>query len=64
VRSNRTSQAAGDNFSIWCHVTGSGSHAQFQAIAEVYDSSDAEFTKDFVAAWAKVMELDRYDLHR
>ncbi len=43
-----------------------GSHAQLRAIAEVYGSSDAgaKFTQDFVAAWAKVMELDRYDLHR
>jgi catalase-peroxidase len=43
-----------------------GSHGQLRAIAEVYGSSDAgaKFAKDFVAAWAKVMELDRYDLHR
>ena len=41
-----------------------GSHSQLRAIAEVYASSDSKekFVKDFVAAWAKVMNLDRYDL--
>ena len=41
-----------------------GSHAQLRAIAEVYASDDAEarFLRDFVAAWVKVMELDRFDL--
>jgi catalase-peroxidase len=41
-----------------------GSHAQLRALAEVYGSADAKekFVKDFVAAWAKVMELDRFDL--
>jgi catalase-peroxidase len=41
-----------------------GSHAQLRAIAEVYAQSDSKqkFVKDFVAAWAKVMELDRFDL--
>jgi len=41
-----------------------GSHAQLRAIAEVYASADAQekFVKDFVAAWVKVMELDRFDL--
>ena len=41
-----------------------GSHAQLRAIAEIYASSDAKekFVKDFVKAWVKVMELDRYDL--
>ena len=41
-----------------------GSNAQLRAIAEVYASSDAQkkFVEDFVAAWAKVMELDRFDL--
>jgi catalase-peroxidase len=41
-----------------------GSHAQLRAIAEVYASSDAgeKFARDFVAAWAKVMNLDRFDL--
>jgi catalase-peroxidase len=41
-----------------------GSNAQLRAIAEVYASSDSQqlFTRDFVAAWNKVMNLDRYDL--
>jgi catalase-peroxidase len=41
-----------------------GSHAQLRAIAEVYASADAgeKFVKDFVAAWTKVMNLDRFDL--
>jgi catalase-peroxidase len=41
-----------------------GSHAQLRAIAEVYGQSDAKqkFVKDFVAAWNKVMNADRFDL--
>ena len=41
-----------------------GSHSQLRALAEVYGSNDAKekFVKDFVKAWAKVMELDRFDL--
>jgi catalase-peroxidase len=41
-----------------------GSNSQLRALAEVYGSADAEemFVRDFVAAWAKVMSLDRYDL--
>ena len=41
-----------------------GSNAQLRAIAEVYAASDAKpmFVRDFVAAWHKVMNLDRYDL--
>jgi catalase-peroxidase len=41
-----------------------GSHAQLRAISEVYGSSDSgqKFARDFVAAWVKVMELDRFDL--
>lgn len=43
-----------------------GSNSQLRAIAEVYAGADAgeKFVKDFVAAWTKVMELDRFDLHR
>lgn len=43
-----------------------GSHAQLRAIAEVYASSDAKekFVRDFVAAWNKVMNLDRFDLRK
>jgi len=41
-----------------------GSNAQLRSLAEVYASSDAEktFVRDFVAAWIKVMNNDRYDL--
>jgi catalase-peroxidase len=41
-----------------------GSNSQLRAIAEVYgcDDSKEAFVKDFVAAWSKVMNLDRYDL--
>jgi catalase-peroxidase len=41
-----------------------GSNSQLRAIAEVYASADAEekFVADFVAAWTKVMSLDRFDL--
>jgi catalase-peroxidase len=41
-----------------------GSNSQLRAIAEVYASNDAQpaFVGDFVAAWAKVMNLDRFDL--
>jgi catalase-peroxidase len=43
-----------------------GSNSQLRALAEVYGSADAQeqFVKDFVAAWSKVMNLDRYDLSR
>ncbi len=41
-----------------------GSHSQLRALAEVYACADAKekFVKDFAAAWAKVMNLDRFDL--
>jgi catalase-peroxidase len=41
-----------------------GSNSQLRAIAEVYGTDDSKetFVKDFVAAWNKVMNLDRYDL--
>jgi catalase-peroxidase len=41
-----------------------GSHSQLRALAEVYAADDAKekFVKDFVAAWVKVMDLDRFDL--
>ena len=43
-----------------------GSHAQLRALAEVYGQSDSQqkLVKDFVAAWVKVMNADRFDLHR
>jgi catalase-peroxidase len=43
-----------------------GSNSQLRALAEIYASHDAEekFVHDFVAAWDKVMNLDRFDLAR
>jgi catalase-peroxidase len=43
-----------------------GSNSQLRAISEVYASADSKeiFVKDFVAAWNKIMNLDRYDLRR
>ncbi len=43
-----------------------GSNAQLRALAEVYACADAreKFVRDFVAAWNKVMNLDRFDLAR
>ncbi len=43
-----------------------GANAELRAIAEVYASDDAKekFVRDFVAAWDKVMNLDRFELHR
>jgi catalase-peroxidase len=41
-----------------------GSNSQLRALAEVYASADAQkkFVQDFVAAWTKVMNLDRFDI--
>jgi catalase-peroxidase len=41
-----------------------GSNSQLRAVAEVYGSFDAEekFVRDFIAAWNKVMNLDRFEL--
>jgi catalase-peroxidase len=41
-----------------------GSNSQLRAIAEVYAQSDAQmkFVRDFVAAWNKVMNADRFDI--
>jgi catalase-peroxidase len=43
-----------------------GSNSELRAVAEVYASADAQeqFVCDFVAAWDKVMNLDRFDLTR
>lgn len=43
-----------------------GSNSELRAVAEAYAADDAEqeFINDFVAAWTKVMQLDRFDLHR
>jgi catalase-peroxidase len=69
-------QAAGDSYEGLNRKTGArtwtasradlifGSNSQLRAIAEVYASSDAQqkFVRDFVAAWDKVMSLDRFDI--
>ena len=41
-----------------------GSHPELRAVAEVYGSADAQtkFANDFIRAWVKVMNLDRYDI--
>jgi catalase-peroxidase len=41
-----------------------GSSSELRSIAEVYaaDNAEMKFTSDFVAAWTKVMNLDRFDL--
>ena len=41
-----------------------GANAQLRAVAEVYGSADArdKFVRDFVSAWVKVMDADRFDL--
>jgi len=43
-----------------------GAHAQLRALAESYASDDVQeqFVQDFINAWVKVMNLDRFDLHR
>ena len=43
-----------------------GSNSQLRALSEVYGSADAgeKFVKDFIAAWTKVMNADRFDLSR
>ena len=43
-----------------------GSNSHLRALAEVYASSDAQmkFVRDFIMAWNKVMNLDRFDLAR
>jgi catalase-peroxidase len=43
-----------------------GSNSQLRAVAEVYACADSQrkFVSDFVAAWTKVMNLDRFDLRR
>ena len=42
-----------------------GSNSELRAVAEFYGGDDGQdaFVRDFVAAWAKVMTLDRFDLH-
>ncbi|WP_327380966.1 catalase/peroxidase HPI [Streptomyces sp. NBC_01207] len=72
----KASESAENVFEGRDHVTGKvrwtatavdlvfGSHAQLRALSEVYASNDAgeKFVRDFVSAWDKVMNLDRFDL--
>ena len=57
-------RSSGDTWSATANDLVFGSNSQLRAIAEVYASDDAKekFVKDFVAAWDKVMTLDRFDL--
>ena len=41
-----------------------GSNSELRAVAEAYATSNAQFINDFVAAWSKVMMLDRFDLNK
>jgi len=41
-----------------------GSNSEQRTFVEVYASDEETFTRDFVAAWAKVMQADRFDLHQ
>ncbi|OQO00847.1 Catalase-peroxidase [Cryoendolithus antarcticus] len=54
----------GDKWTGTRHDLVIGSHPELRAIAEVYASADNKerFTKDFVSAWTKVMDLDRFDV--
>mmetsp|Transcript_15015 Transcript_15015/g.16618 ORF Transcript_15015/g.16618 Transcript_15015/m.16618 type:complete len:123 (-) Transcript_15015:644-1012(-) len=41
-----------------------GSHGELRAVAEYYACDETRFLQDFIAAWDKVMNLDRFDLER
>ncbi|WP_367381735.1 catalase/peroxidase HPI [Stenotrophomonas cyclobalanopsidis] len=61
-------RSCGDGSARWTGTRADlvfGSNAVLRALAEVYASGDGEkkFVQDFIAAWTRVMELDRYDLH-
>ena len=67
----RLLRATGDDVGPWIQQLDAalcalvcGSNSQLRAIAEVYACDDAQqaFVRDFVAAWAGVMNLDRFDL--
>lgn len=62
-----TRDGSGETFGIGTRVDLLfGSNSELRALAEVYASDDAneKFVRDFAAAWGKVTELDRFDLHR
>ena len=67
VPSAQAETAARDDASIGAgRPAQSSSSSQLRAIAEVYGSDDSaeKFVQDFVTAWVKVMNLDRFDLDR
>jgi len=41
-----------------------GSNSELRAVAELYAYDPQKFASDFVSAWTKVMQADRFDLHR
>ncbi len=62
-----TRDGSGETFGVGTRVDLLfGSNSELRALAEVYASDDAheKFVRDFAAAWGKVTELDRFDLHR
>ncbi|MFD1951710.1 catalase/peroxidase HPI [Sphingomonas arantia] len=68
-RQSETFEATVDGVAKWTGTRADlvfGSNSELRAVAEVYGSSDGEgrFVDHFVAAWVKVMEADRFDLHR
>ena len=69
IRPELTLHAGGDLHHVDAEGTAAdlvfGSNSQLRAIAEVYASDDSEqaFVRDFVSAWTKVMNLDRFDLN-
>lgn len=66
TRYNGTNPATGKSFSGTRADLVFGANSELRAVAEVYAADDAaeKFVADFVAAWVKVMEADRFDLHR
>ncbi|MHC1652652.1 catalase/peroxidase HPI [Stenotrophomonas maltophilia] len=67
-RESYEGRSRGDGSARWTGTRADlvfGSNAVLRALAEVYASADGEkkFVQDFIAAWTRVMELDRYDLH-
>ncbi|WP_198350652.1 catalase/peroxidase HPI [Sphingomonas prati] len=68
-RQSETFQATVDGEAKWTGTRADlvfGSNSELRAVAEVYGSSDGEdrFVNHFIAAWVRVMEADRFDLHR
>ena len=66
TRYNGTNPHTGKSFSGTRADLVFGANSELRAVAEVYAADDAaeKFVQDFVDAWVKVMEADRFDLHR